>query len=61
MGVKIHIKCVFYSEVSIVQTYCDFSACMYNDDGCCDREKIFLDSNGVCESCVFSPDEVKEE
>lgn len=44
-----------------MQIYCDFSACMYNDDGCCDKEKIFLDSNGVCESCVFSPEEVKEE
>lgn len=41
----------------MAQIYCDFSACIYNDDGCCDREKVFLDSNGVCESCVFNSDE----
>ena len=41
----------------MAQIYCDFSACIYNDDGCCDREKVFLDGNGVCESCVFNSDE----
>lgn len=43
--------------VSTVQVYCDFSQCMYNDDGCCDREKIFLDANGVCCACVYVRDE----
>lgn len=44
-----------------MQVYCDFYACLYNEDGYCDKEKIFLDSNGVCESCVFDSDEVKSD
>lgn len=44
-----------------MQVYCDYSGCLYNDDGFCDREKIFLDSNGVCENCVYEPEESEED
>lgn len=42
-----------------MQVYCDFSSCLYNDDGCCDREKIFLDADAICDSFVYEyePDE----
>ena len=31
-----------------MQVYCDFANCEYNEDGCCYKERISLDSNGVC-------------
>lgn len=44
-----------------MQVYCDFSSCMYNDDGFCDREKIFLDADAMCDSFVYVPDKDDEE
>lgn len=45
----------------MVQVYCDYSECLYNDDGCCDREKIFLDVGGFCENCAYDPDKEESE
>ena len=48
-------------EMRMAQVYCDYSECIYNDDGCCDREKIFLDADAMCDSFVYEPDEKESE
>jgi len=35
-------------RIKIMQAYCDLSHYEYNDNGCCEKECISLDSNGVC-------------
>lgn len=48
-------------EVRIMQVYCDYSECLYNDDGCCDREKIFIDADAMCDSYIYNPSKEESE